>query len=136
MKSTTNSFTTHDTFEDVDLASPTMFANPPKGRKTKASPFDDEHEVESALTITGHLNNGEELSHTSSVCSTAPLVPTKQSRPATPPGTPTSLDDGHTDVSETAVEYAPTTAPSGNEYTERAMEYQRGESCSHPSSKP
>jgi hypothetical protein len=134
MKSTTNSFTTHDTFEDVDLASPTMFADPPKGRNTKASPFGDEHQVDSALIIKGHLNNDDEVSHTSSVCSTAPLVFTKQYRPVTPPGTRTSLDDGHKDVSEPAVGYAPTTAASDNEYTERAMEYQRGKFFSHLSS--
>jgi hypothetical protein len=134
MKSPANSFTTNDTFEDVDLSTPTNFAEPPKGRNTKASPFGDEHEVDSALIMKGHLNNDDEVSHTSSVCSTAPLVFTKQSRPVTPPGTPTSLDDGHEVVSEPAVEYAPTTAASGNDYTERAMEYQRGKSCSYPPS--
>jgi hypothetical protein len=135
MNTLTNSFTTHDTFEDVDLATPTNFAEPPKGRKTKASPFGDEHEVSNSMDISDAIpNNDDQATHASSVYSTTPLVLTNQSRPITPPGTPISMDNGPEVVSEPVTEYAPTTASTGNDYTERAMEYQRGKSSLHPSS--
>lgn len=125
MRSPHNSFTSNDTFEDVDLSTPTKFAVPPKVRKAMTSPFDDQHEADSALITSGSPNKGKEVSDANSPCFKSTIALGKQPvRVASP------FDDGHEVESESAVEYAPTTPASGNEYTERALEYQRGESPS------
>jgi hypothetical protein len=123
MKTLTNSFTTHDTFEDVDLATPTVFADPPKQRKTtNASPFDDQHEADNALVIAASLFNEDKNSYPSCASDT-PFVSSKQSGRVTSP-----FGDEHGLESEAEMEYAPTTPSSIHDYTERAMEYQRGKS--------
>lgn len=123
MRSPHNSFTSNDTFEDVDLSTPTKFAVPPKVRKAMASPFDDQHEIDSTLVVSGSPNKGKEVSNACAPFSKSAIAIGKQPvRVASP------FDDGHEVEPETAVEYAPTTSYSGNEYTERALEYQRGES--------
>jgi hypothetical protein len=136
MNTLANSFTIHDTFEDVDLATPTVFAEPPKQRKTiNASPFDDQHEVDNALVVVASLSKNTDDgkgSHASSSGSAVPLVFSKQSSRVTSP-----FGDEHGLDLELEVEYAPTTPSSVYDYTERAMEYQRGKSyLSLSSTKP
>lgn len=128
MRSPHNSYTSNDTFEDVDLSTPTKFATPPKVRKAIASLFDDQHEADSASVVSGSLNKGKEVSDASSPCPKSATALGKQ-----PVHVASPFDDGHEVELESAVEYAPTTSYSGNEYTERAMEYQRGESPLPPS---
>jgi hypothetical protein len=132
MKTLTNSFTTHDTFEDVDLATPTVFADPPKQRKTiNASLFDDQHEVDNNLAVSSSLNNDDKGSYPSRTSDT-PFVLAKQSAWVAFP-----FGDEHGLESEPEVEYAPATPSSVHDYTERAMEYQRGKFCpSSTSPKP
>jgi hypothetical protein len=123
MRSPHDSYTSNDTFEDVDLSTPTKFATPPKVRKAMSSPVDDQHEANSSLIVSGSLNKGKEVSDASTPCSMSSIARGKQPiRVASP------FDDGHEVESESAIEYAPTTPASENDYTERALEYQRGES--------
>ena len=124
-----NSFTSNDTFEDVDLSTPIKFSNPPKARKMVVSPFDDHHEVNNAENISGTLNNENKVSQASSNGSNTPLISPKQSISATSLDICTSpFEDNKRVESEAEPEYAPTTPCSGSDYTERAMEYQRGKS--------
>jgi hypothetical protein len=132
MNTLTNSFTTHDTFVDGDLASPTVFPDPPKQRKTSPSPFDDQHEVNNTLAASSSLSKNTDDDkdfHASSSGSAAPLALSKQSGRVT-----SRFGDEHGLESEPEIEYAPTTPSPIYHYTERAMEYQRGKSCLSPSS--
>lgn len=125
-----NSFTSNDTFEDVDLSTPTKFATPPKARKLGSSPFDDQHEVDSTLVISVSIKNGNhdnKVPNASYRSLNTLLVPAKQSTPVAGSDICTSpFDDKHEVESEIKVEYAPTTPSSVSDYAERAMEYQRG----------
>jgi hypothetical protein len=88
MRSSHNSFTSNDTFEDVDLSLPTKFSDPSKTRKVIFSPFDDQHKLKSTLSTPGYTNytdntednednEDNEVSDTSLDSSNAPLVPAK-----------------------------------------------------------
>ena len=138
MGSRHNSFTSNGTFDDVDLSTPTKFAQPPKARKVITSPFSDQHEIQTTLFTpdsTHNINkNGDEVFNASICSSNALLVSGKQLTPPASSDVDTSpFDDEHGVESELEVEYAPTT-PSSEDYdTERAMEYQRGKSPSPPS---
>jgi hypothetical protein len=124
MKLSTNSFISNDAFEDVDLATPTNFAEPHKQLKsTTASPFDEQHEVDNALVVSSSLSHIMDDDNDLHAASCKQL-----GRVASPFG------DEHGLESEPSVEYAPTTHSSVHDYTERAMEYQRGMSCRCPTS--
>jgi hypothetical protein len=124
MNTLANSFTIHDSFEDVDLATPTVFADPPKQRKTiNTCPFDDQLEVNNNLAISSSLSNDDKGSYPSCTSDT-PFVSSKQSDRVTSP-----FDDEHGLESESEIEYAPNTPSSIHDDTERALEYQRGKSC-------
>lgn len=121
MGSPHNSFTSNDTFEDVDLSTPVKFATPPKVLKIVTCPFNDQHEINNILVVSGPLHNGVKVSHMSSTCSSTPPTDYKQPARVAPP-----FDDEHEVESEPEVEYAPTTPSPGSDYAERALEYQRG----------
>lgn len=125
----TNSFTDQDNFEDVDLSSSVTFSTPPiQARKFLSSPFEDHYEVgyNQAITCTNYSNDGGD-SFASSPCSTAPSALFEQpSRINSYDTCPSPFSDEH--EVENDVEYAPTSPASNSEYTQRAMEYQRGES--------
>lgn len=133
MGSRHNSFTSNGTFDDVDLSTPTKFAQPPKARKVITSPFSDQHEIENTLFApdsTHNINyNGKEVSNASICSSNALFIPGKQLIPTASSDVGASpFDDEH--GAEPEVEFAPT-SPSSEDYdTERAMEYQRGKSPS------
>lgn len=121
-----NSFTAQGNFEDVDLSSPINFCSPPaQARKALSSPFEDHYEIDRTLAINGNPSGDEEGSYSSSPCSTEPSVLFDQSSRVNSWNTcPSPFGDEH--EFDYDVEYAPTTHPSKSEYTERALEYQRG----------
>ncbi|CAD0090200.1 unnamed protein product [Aureobasidium mustum] len=123
-----NSFTAQGNFEDVDLSSPINFCSPPaQARKALSSPFEDRYEIDRTLAIDGNPSDDEEGSYSSSPCSTEPSVLFDQSSRVNSYNTcPSPFGDEH--EFDYDVEYAPTTHPSKSEYTERALEYQRGKS--------
>jgi hypothetical protein len=123
-----NSFTAQGNFEDVDFSSPTIFSSPPsQARKLLSSPFEDRYEVGYTLTIDGtSSSDDDESSYTSSSYTTDPSVLFEEPSRVSSFGTcPSPFDDEH--EVEQEVEYAPTAPLPSNEYTQRAMEYQRGE---------
>lgn len=126
-----NSFTGQGNFEDVDLLTPVVFSAPPaQAREALSSPFEDHYEVGYTLaiaSITSFTDDKDEDSYASSPCSTAPSILFEQGSHASSYDTcPSPFGDEH--EVEYDVQYAPTTPSSNNEYTQRAMEYQRGES--------
>ncbi|KAK6001269.1 hypothetical protein QM012_002600 [Aureobasidium pullulans] len=126
VSSCVNTFTSQGEFEDVDLSSHTIFSSPPAvASKVLASPFDDHYEVDYTLANAVPTTNGdEEGSYASSPCSSAPSAIFEQHSRISSFGTCPSPFDDEYEV-EQNVEYAPTTPSSSNDYTERAMEYQR-----------
>lgn len=124
-----NSFIAQANFEDVNLSSPTVFSSrPSQSRKLLSSPFEDQYEVSYTLAIDGTSSSeGDESSCTSSRCSTTPSVLFEQPDRTSSFSTCSSPFGDEHEV-EREIDYAPTTASSNNEYTQRAMEYQRGES--------
>ncbi|KAG9568655.1 hypothetical protein KCU71_g2966, partial [Aureobasidium melanogenum] len=121
-----NSFTAEGNFEDVDLSSPTIFSSPPsQARKILSSPFEDRYEVGYTLAIDGTSSSDDnESSYTSSSYTTEPSVLFEEPSRVSSFGTcPSPFDDEH--EVEQDVEYAPTAPLPSNEYTQRAMEYQR-----------
>lgn len=125
----TNTFTVQGNFVDVDLSSPTIFSSPPsQARKLPASPFEDQYEVGYSLAIDDASSSDDnESSYPSSPCSTAPSVLFEQAdRTSSFSTCPSPFGDEH--EVEQDIEYAPTTVSPNNEYAQRAMEYQRGES--------
>lgn len=128
-----NSFTDQGKFEDVDLSSPVVFSTPlTQARKALSSPFNDHCEVGYTLAITSiNCSTDDEAgdSFASSPCSTAPSILFEQgSRVSSYDTCPSPFSDEY--EVDCDVEYAPTTPFSNNEYAQRAMEYQRGESLS------
>ncbi|KAG9697818.1 hypothetical protein KCU95_g3336, partial [Aureobasidium melanogenum] len=122
----TNTFTVQGNFEDVDLSSPTIFSSPPsQARKLPSSPFEDQYEVGYSLAIDDASSpDDNESSYPSSPCSTVPSVLFEQAdRTSSFSTCPSPFGDEH--EVEQDIEYAPTTPSSINEYTRRAMEYQR-----------
>ncbi|KAG9605387.1 hypothetical protein KCU77_g759, partial [Aureobasidium melanogenum] len=121
-----NSFTTQGNFEDVDLSSPAIFSSPPsQARKILSSPFEDHYEVGYTLAIDGTSSSeDDESSYTSSRCSTEPSVLFEEPGHVSSLGTCSSPFDDEHEV-EQDIEYAPTTSSPNNEYTQRAMVYQR-----------
>ncbi|KAH0344120.1 hypothetical protein KCU83_g8494, partial [Aureobasidium melanogenum] len=122
----TNSFTPQGKFEDIDLSSPTIFSPPPsQARKILSSPFEDHYGIGYSLAIDGaSSSDDDESSYIFSRCSTEPSVLFEEPSRVSSFGTCSSPFDDEHEV-EQDIEYAPTTPSPNNEYTQRAMEYQR-----------